>query len=67
VDAADVSAPAQVGDRAADAQHAVIAAGGQPHRLGRLGEERAAGLVGAGDAVEQFAVGLGVGADGKPA
>ena len=46
VDAADFAAPRQIGDRAGDAEDTRIAARGKPHRLGGLGEQLAAGLVG---------------------
>ena len=41
VDAADLLAPAEVGDGAGDAQHAVVAARRQPHRRRGVGEQLA--------------------------
>jgi hypothetical protein len=59
----DAVAPGEVGDGAGDAEDAVEAASREAHRFGGLREEAAAGLVGRRHGVEQFAVGLGVGAD----
>jgi len=53
----------QVRERARHPEHPVIAAGGELHALGGLGEQRAAGGVGGGGVFQQRAVGLGVGAD----
>ena len=58
-----VSLPAEIGQGARHAQHAVIAARRKPEPLGRLGQQLAAVGVGRRDLVEQLAVGLGVGAD----
>src|ERR1700712_2745948 len=56
--AADTVHTGEIGDRARDPQHAVIAPRGQPHLLGCLREQRAARRVGGRDAVEQIAIGL---------
>ena len=62
VDPADLLGAGEVGDGSGDAQHAVEAARRQAHRRRRVGEQLAPRLVGRRDPVEQFAVGLGVGA-----
>ena len=62
--AADLRGAVEVGDGARDTQHAVVAARGQVHALGRAQQQLAASGVGRGDLVEQLAVGLGVGAQG---
>lgn len=63
MDATNCFGPGQIGERAADAQHAVVAARREAHRVGGLREQLAAGLVGRRDRLEQLAVGLGIGAD----
>ena len=50
-------AAGEVGQRAGDAQHAVIAARRLFQLAGRVVEQRPARLVWRGDAVEQFAIG----------
>ena len=52
----------EVGDRAGDPQHPVVAARGQVHALGRAQQQLAAAGVGRRDLVEQLALDLGVGA-----
>ena len=66
MDPADLLASRQIRDRPRDPHHAVEAAGGEAHRFGGLGEEAAAGLVGAGDFLETLAVHFGVGSDPLP-
>ena len=53
----------QVGDGARHFQHPVIAARRQPHPLSRFGQQFGARRVRGGDRVQQFAFGLGIGAD----
>ena|SRR5436309_9224451 len=62
MDATDVSSTVEIGERARDAQHAVIAACGKPHRLGSVAQELEAGAVGFGDLLEHGALRLRVGA-----
>ena len=54
-------ASVKIGDRPRHPHHPVVAARREPHRLGRLGEQPAARLVGRRHLVEQVAVGLGIG------
>ena len=63
MDPADSLRARQVGNGASDAKDAVEAARAQPHRRRRIGEQLAARLVGRGDCIEQFAVGLRIGPD----
>ena len=65
MDPADRFGAGEVGDGPRDAQHPVKAARRQAHRRRRVGEQLAARLVGRRDAVEQFAVGLGIGAHAR--
>lgn len=61
MDPAHSLAARQIGDRPPHPKHAVKAAGREPHRLGGLGHELAAGLVRGRDRFEQVPVGLGIG------
>jgi hypothetical protein len=67
VDAADLVVALEVGERARDAQDAVIAARRQAHGVGGLAQQGEAGLLGPGDLLEQLAVGLGIGAQMRQA
>ena len=55
--------PIHVGQGAGDAQYPVIAPGRQAQARRRVHQQLAPGVVGPGDLVQQFAIGLGVGAD----
>ncbi len=56
---------AKIGDGARDAQHAMIAAGGEAHRVRRFGEELCARRVGRCDPIQNLAFGFRIGADGE--
>lgn len=62
VDAADSLCAGEVGDGAGDAQDAVVAAGGEAHGVGGVGQELDPAGIGLRDGVEQFALRLGIGA-----
>lgn len=64
MDPPDIGRPGEIGDRPRDPEHAGIAARRQPHRLGRLGQQGAPGIVGSSHRLEQIAIGLGIGAGG---
>lgn len=66
MDPADLLASGEVGDGSGDSHDAVEAACREPHRLGGLGEEAAAGLVGPCDGLQALAVDLRVGPDPLP-
>ena len=55
--------PRQISNRSSDTEDTGIAARGQPHRFGSLGEQFAARFVRRRDAFEGFAIGFGIGAD----
>src|SRR6266571_3827295 len=65
VDATDVFRAVEVGERARDAQHAVIAARGEPHRLGGVAQQFQPGGVRLGDLLEHGALRLRVGAHAR--
>ena len=62
MDSADPFAPRQIGDRPRDAQNSMKAARRQTHRGGSIGEQFAPRIVRGRNGVEQFAIGLGIGA-----
>ena len=59
----DRSGPFEVGKRARDAQHPVIAAGRKPQSFSRSDQQRTAGRLRGRNLVEQRSVGFGVGAN----
>ena len=63
MDAADLFRAVEVGERSCHPQHAVIAAGGEPHGVGRIAQQRKSARVRPRDILEHRAVRGGVGAD----
>ena len=64
---ADFLRAVEVGERARDAQHAVIAARGQPHGLGGIAQQLLALRVGLCDLLQQRGRRFGIGADMRQA
>src|SRR5690349_1579130 len=62
MNAADLLGAGKIGDGAGDAQHAMEASRREPHRGRGVREQLAPWLIGCRDAVQQFAVGLCIGA-----
>jgi len=64
---ADFVGSVEIGQRARDAQHAVIAARRQPHGFGRIAQQLCARSVGLGDLLQQRGRCLRIGADVRQA
>ena len=63
MDPSNPLSPRQVGDRSRDAKHAMEPASRKAHRRSRIRKKLPPGIIRRCDAIEKFAVGLGIGPD----